>query len=175
MSTWDIDSTHSSVGFTVRHLVIAKVHGRFGKFTGSVVFNEADTAPEKVSANVVVDSIDTREEQRDGHLKSPDFFDAAKFPSITFQSTSIEKSGAGYKLHGDLTIRDVSKSVILDVEDLGRVKDPWGNDRAAFSATGQINRKDFGLAWNMVLEAGGVAVGDRVDLSFEIQAVRKKS
>src|ERR1700722_7673882 len=101
MSTWDIDSTHSSVGFTVRHLVIAKVHGRFGKFTGSVVFNEGGTAPEKVSATADVERIGAREAQRDRHVKSPDFFDAAKFPAITFNSTSIEKSGAGYKLHGD--------------------------------------------------------------------------
>ncbi len=175
MSTWDIDSTHSSVGFTVRHLVIAKVHGRFGKFTGYVAYDDADALPQKVSATIDTDSIDTREGQRDGHLKSPDFFDVAKFPAITFQSTGIERSGGNYKLHGDLTIRDVSKAVTLDVEDLGQVKDPWGNDRRAFSATGHIDRKEFGLAWNMVLEAGGVAVGDRVDLSFEIQAVRRKA
>ena len=175
MSIWDIDPSHSTVGFTVRHLVIAKVHGRFGKFSGVVELEEGDLLRSKINVSIDVDSIDTREPQRDAHLKSPDFFDAAKFPTMTFASRSIERAGEGYRMTGDLSIHGVTRPVTLEVEDGGRVKDPWGNDRAAFSAKGRIDRKDFGLTWNQVLEAGGLTVGDRVDIDLEVEAVRRKS
>lgn len=166
MATWNIDPAHSTIGFSIRHLVISKVRGRFTKFGGSIVV-EGDQ-PLVAIADIEVASIDTAEAQRDAHLRSADFFDAERFPTLSFRSTRFE----GGRLYGALTIRDVTKEVVLDVEAGGRGKDPWGNERIAFEGTTSLNRKDFGLTWNQALETGGVLVGEKVDVTLEIQAVR---
>ena len=169
--TWNIDTAHSTVRFTVRHLVIAKVHGVFGTFNGS--FTLDPDALDKSSVKVEIDaaSIDTKEEKRDAHLRSADFFDVENFPKLTFVSKKVEgKDGKVTKVIGDLTLHGVTKEVALVVEDLGRAKDPWGNEKAAFEATARINRTDFGLKWNAALETGGLLVGENVDITLEIQA-----
>lgn len=174
MSTYAIDTSHSEIGFTVRHMVVAKVRGQFKTWTGSVALEGEDFTTAKVNVEVDVASIDTREEKRDGHLKSADFFDVEKHPKLTFASTKVEKKGERYAVHGDLTIHGVTKGVTLDAEFLGKGKDPWGNDRLAFSAETQIDRKDFGLTWNQALEAGGVLVGEKVTITTEVQLVAAK-
>jgi polyisoprenoid-binding protein YceI len=169
---WKIDASHSAVHFAVRHMVVSKVRGRFSRFEGEIAFDEADPARSTVKVTIDADSIDTNEPKRDGHLKSPDFFDVAKFPTLTFASTKIEKlKGDQYRVHGDLTIHGVTKNVTLDAELLGIGKDPWGVRRAGFTASGALDRKDFGLHWNQVLETGGVLVGDKVELTLEVEAV----
>jgi polyisoprenoid-binding protein YceI len=171
--TWNIDATHTSIGFSVRHMVIAKVRGSFRRFSGAVVLDAQDPAAASVSASIDVASIDTGVEQRDGHLKSADFFDAEKFPTLTFQSTKVERAGAErLKVTGTLTIRGISRPVVLDVEQLGTGKDPWGNTRVAFAASTSIDRRDFGLTWNQALETGGVLVGEKIDIQLEVQAVQ---
>jgi polyisoprenoid-binding protein YceI len=170
--TWKIDTSHSTIGFTVRHLVIAKVRGVFGTFSGELTIDDADVAKSAIKVDIDAASIDTKEEKRDAHLRSPDFLDVETFPKLTFVSKRIEGSGAvASKVIGDLTIHGVTKEVALQVEDLGRAKDPWGNQKAAFEAKTRINRHDFGLKWNVALEAGGVLVGDHVDIHLEIEAV----
>lgn len=168
---WNIDRAHSSVAFSIRHLVISKVRGRFRDFTGSLEV-EGD-APTAVSAVVNVASIDTAEADRDAHLKSPDFFDVATFPTMTFTSSSITSKGAGrWAMSGPLTLHGVTHEVTFDVTGGGRAKDPWGNERVVYEGTTRINRKDFGLAWNAALETGGVLVGEDVEITLEVQAVR---
>ncbi|ADO75524.1 YceI family protein [Stigmatella aurantiaca] len=175
-STWNIDPTHSGVHFTVRHMVISKVRGNFRKFTGTVSLDEQSLGTSSVTAVIETASIDTGVEQRDNHLRSPDFFDAAKFPTITFQSTKVEKgSGDGFRVTGKLTIRDITRDVVLEAEQLGVGKDPWGNTKAAFEAKTSIDRKDFGLTWNQALEAGGVLVGEKIEIGLEIQAVKAQA
>jgi polyisoprenoid-binding protein YceI len=174
MSAWNIDTTHSGIHFTVRHMVVAKVRGRFTKFSGAIQLDDADFTKSSVSIDIDAASIDTGVADRDNHLRSPDFFDVANAPSLTFASKRIEKSGSNFSIIGDLTIRGVTKEVTLHAEDEGRGKDPWGNDRAMFSAKTQIDRKDFGLGWNQVLEAGGVLVGTQINIELEIQAVKQK-
>ena len=171
-STWTIDPAHSAVEFGVRHMMISTVRGRFAKVTGTLVLDEEDVTRSKVEVEIDADSIDTREEKRDAHLRSADFFEVEKYPRLTFVSRRVERSGDGLKVRGDLTIRDTTKEVVLDVEDLGRVKDPWGGDRASFSATGKLQRSEYGLQWNQALEAGGVMVSDEVKLIIEAQLVR---
>jgi len=174
MSTndWNIDPAHSGVHFSIRHLV-SKVRGRFAKLSGTIHADEGDLTRSVVEATIDVASVDTGTAQRDAHLRSPDFFDAERFPEIRFRSTRIEKvSDDRYRVIGQLTIRDVTREVPLDVEHGGRAKDPWGNERLGFIAKAAIDRKDFGLQWNQVLETGGVMVGDRVDIELELQAVR---
>jgi len=171
---WEIDSSHSGIHFSVRHLVIAKVRGQFGRWTGTVVVPEGDFR--RASVEVVIDaaSIETGVADRDAHLKSPDFFDAAQYPEIVFKTIRVEPKGADeMRVVGNLTIKDVTREVALDVEALGLAKDPWGNERAAFSGKAAVDRKDFGLTWNQVLETGGVMVGDRIDIEMEVQAVRQ--
>jgi polyisoprenoid-binding protein YceI len=170
--TYQIDSSHSHVGFSIRHLVIAKVRGEFGKVNATIELDEQSPSRSSVRAEIAVASIDTREEKRDAHLRSADFFDAEKFPTMTFVSNQVllDRDKIA-RVIGDLTIRDITRQVTLEVEDLGRVKDPWGSERAAFSAKTRINRRDFGLTWNVALEAGGVLVGDTVDISLELEAV----
>ncbi|MCI0570520.1 MAG: YceI family protein, partial [Myxococcaceae bacterium] len=172
-TTWNIDTTHSGINFSVRHMVISKVRGSFRAFAGTVTLDEQAATAASVTARIEVASIDTGVEQRDGHLRSPDFFDAEKYPAITFQSTKVQK-GAGNHLvvTGNLTIRDVTREVSLDVEQLGTGKDPWGNERVAFAAKTSINRGDYGLKWNQALEAGGVLVGEKIDIELEVQAVK---
>jgi polyisoprenoid-binding protein YceI len=176
MTTYKIDTTHSEISFTVRHMMFAKVRGQFKKWTASLDYNPADPTRAKVRAEVDVASIDTREEQRDGHLKSGDFFDAEKFPKLTFVGKKIEPNGGRgkgrYTLVGDLTIRDVTREVALEAEETGGGKDPWGNQRLGFNVKGSINRSDWGLKWNQALETGGVLVSDKVDLEAEVQVVQ---
>lgn len=171
---WEIDSSHSSVHFSVRHLVIAKVRGSFGRWTGTVQVPDGDFAKATVDVTIDASSIDTGVEQRDAHLKSPDFFDVVQFPELRFVSRRVEpRDGADIDVIGDLTIKGITREVTLRVEQLGEAKDPWGNLRAAFSAQTSIDRKDFGLTWNQVLETGGVMVGDRVQIEADIQAVKQ--
>lgn len=175
MSTnpWNIDLAHSGVSFSVRHMVISKVRGRFAKFGGKLELDENDLANSKVDLTIDASSIDTGIPDRDNHLRSPDFFDVAKFPELRFSSKRVEKvSDTEYRLVGDLTIRDVTREVTLEVEYGGRAKDPWGNQRAGFVARAHLDRKDFGLGWNQLLEAGGVLVGERVDIEIELEALK---
>ena len=172
LENWKIDTTHSSVGFTVRHLMVSKVHGVFTKWEGTFAFDDANPAASHVEVSIDVGSVDTRDAQRDGHLKSGDFFEAEKFPKMTFKSTKVEGAKDAFKVTGDLTLRGVTKPVVLDVEYAGRAVHPQGGERAAFSAHGSINRKDFGVAFNMVLEAGGVAVSEKVDIVIEVQGAK---
>jgi polyisoprenoid-binding protein YceI len=154
-------------------MVVSKVRGRFGKFSGVLNLDEGDITRSLVQATIDVSSIETGTAQRDAHLRSPDFFDAEKYPELRFKSTRVEKiEGDRYRVAGALTIRDVTREVSLDVEYGGQAKDPWGNERVGFIAKGAIDRKDFGLAWNQALEAGGVLVGDRVDIELEVQGVK---
>lgn len=171
---WSIDTAHSTVSFWVRHLMVTKVHGSFTKWSGSLELDDDDPTRSKIEARIETASVDTKEPQRDGHLRSPDFFDAEKHPYITFKSTAIERSGDGrYRVSGDLTIRGVTRPIKLDVEEGGRAKHPMVGDlRAGFSAHTSIQRSDFGLTWNAALETGGVAVSDKVEINLEIQAFR---
>ncbi len=172
-STWTIDPVHSGVEFAVKHMMVATVKGRFRAFQGTVHLNEADPTSSSVTATIDPASIDTGESQRDDHLRSADFFDVEKYSKITFRSTKVEQvEGSHWKVIGDLTVREVTKEVVLDVEYEGQIKDAWGKQRAAFSAETVLNRKDFGLNWNMLIEAGGVAVGDKVRVTLNIAAVR---
>ena len=173
-STWQIDPAHSHVEFAVRHMMIATVKGRFAEFTGTVEAEEKDPTRATVRAEIVAKSIDTRTEQRDAHLRSPDFLDADRFPTITFAGKRIERAGSGLRLIGDLAIRGVTREIALDVEDLGRGKDPWGQERAAFHATGTLDRTAFGLNWNQALEAGGILVSNDVRLSIDVQLVKQQ-
>lgn len=171
---WDIDPTHSGIHFSVRHLVIAKVRGQFSRWTGAISVPDGDFAKATVDVAVDAASIETGVADRDAHLRSPDFFDVAQFPEITFAGRRFEPKGdVDARLVGTLTIKGISREVVLQVERLGQARDPWGNDRMAFAAKTSLDRKDFGLTWNQALETGGVLVGDRVDLEFEVQAVRQ--
>ncbi len=174
LTTWSIDPAHSHVEFAVRHLMISTVKGRFTGVRGTVRSHDADPAKGDVDIAIDVASIDTREAQRDTHLRSGDFFEAEKFPTITFKSRRIDNvQGDAFRLVGDLTIRGVTREVALDVTSEGRGKDPWGGERAGFSATTKIKRSDFGLTWNQLLETGGVAVGDDVKISIDVELVKQ--
>ena len=172
LEKWNIDVAHSSVGFTVRHLMVSKVHGQFTKWNGTFAFDEANPASSHVEVQIEVASVDTRDVQRDGHLKTGDFFEAEKFPHMTFKSTSVTGAKSNFKVVGDLTLRGVTKSVVLDVEYSGRVKHPQMGERVGFSGHTSINRKDFGVSFNQVLEAGGVAVSEKVDINIEVEATQ---
>ena len=169
--TWNVDAVHSNVAFIVRHLVVAKTRGRFGTFEGVVTIAE-EPLQSKVEATVQTASVDTGDEGRDNHLRTNDFFEAETYPTMTFVSTSITPDGDDYELTGDLTIKGVTKPVTWELEFNGVVTDPWGNTRAGFSAETEINRKDWGLDYNAVLEAGGVLIGEKVKLNLEIEAVK---
>jgi len=170
-TTWNIDATHSTIGFSIRHMVFSKVRGRFLKYTGAIQLDD-DLAKSWVEVTIDAASIDTGTAQRDTHLRSADFFDAERFPELRFRSTRVDDLGGDrLRVTGDLTIRDVAREVVLDVEPAGRGMDPWGNERIGFVAKTSLDRKDFGLKWNQVLEAGGALVGDRVDIELDIQAV----
>ena len=173
ITEWNIDTTHTQIGFAVRHMVVSKVRGRFAKFSGSVALDEGDLTRSVVEATIDASSIDTGTPQRDDHLRSADFFDVEHFPEIRFLSTHIEKvAGDRYQMTGELTVRDVTRPITLETEYGGRGKDPWGNERVGFTAKGALDRKDFGLKWNQALETGGVLVSDRVELELEVQVVR---
>lgn len=172
--SWQIDSSHSQINFTARHMMISKVRGSFEKFSGSVNFDEETPTNTTVNIEVDLSSINTRDEQRDGHLQSPDFFDVANYPTMTFVSTRVEQIDAhNGRLYGNLTIKDISKEVVLDVEYAGVAKSPWGTESAGFSASGSLNRKDWGLTWNQTLETGGVLVGDKINLEIELELVKQ--
>ncbi|MGE3668728.1 MAG: YceI family protein [Polyangiaceae bacterium] len=172
LSTWNFDTSHSSVAFSVRHMVFAKVRGRFASWQGALRLDTEDLTKSEVEATIEATSIDTGVTDRDNHLRSADFFDVEQFPELRFKSTQIESLGKSkYRLHGELTIHGVTKPVALEVEYGGQAKDPWGNQRVAFSASGSIDRREFGLGWNQVLEAGGVLVGEKIELELEVQAV----
>ena len=172
---WTIDPTHAEIGFSVRHLMISTVRGRFAGISGTVTVDEQNPRNSKVDVTIDATSIDTRQEMRDNHLRSPDFFDVAKFPNLHFVSKRIEGDPrrGDFRLVGDLTIRDVTREVELKAALEGETKDPWGNERAGFSASGKINRTDFGLHWNQALETGGVVVSDEVKLSLDVELVKK--
>jgi len=169
--TWNIDPSHSSVNFMVRHLMVSKVRGRFGAFTGTVTIGE-DQLASSVVASVEMASVSTDDNGRDAQLRTSDFFDVERFPTMTFASTAVRGDGDDYVLVGDLTIKGVTKSVELELEFDGVSADPWGGTRAGFSAEGEIDRRDFGLEWNMALDTGGLLVGEKVKISLDIQAVK---
>lgn len=172
-ATWTIDTSHSAVHFVARHMVIAKVRGGFKAFSGTVELDEADMTKSTVSVSIDAASIDTAEEKRDAHLKSADFFDVEKFPTLSFKSKSITKSGDGYKVAGELTMHGVTKDVVLDANFEGKGKDPWGGERVAFAAKTSVNREDFGLKWNQVLEAGGLLVSNKIEIELEVEAIKQ--
>lgn len=170
---WALDKAHTTVEFTARHLMVAKVKGRFAEFAGQL--NVADD-PRESTVDVTIDtaSIDTREEQRDGHLRSADFFDVENHPHMIFRGTGVEHvGGTQWRILGDLTIKDVTRPVTLDAEFLGGVTDPWGNQRIAFSAQTRIKREDYGLTWNVALETGGWLVGSEIKIGIEVEAIRQ--
>lgn len=174
LENWKFDTAHSTVGFSVRHLMISRVHGNFKTWSGSLETDEAHPENSKVRVAIDAASIETREDQRDQHLRSADFLDAANHPQISFESTAVSKlDGEHFRVVGTLTIRGVSRTVTLDTEYFGQQKDPWGGQRAGFSAKTSIDRKDFGLTFNMPLEGGGFVVGDRVDITLDVQAVKE--
>jgi polyisoprenoid-binding protein YceI len=171
---WEIDNSHSHVTFTVRHMVFAKVRGAFKSWTAKLdLADDLAAGVSRVSVSIDAASIDTNEEKRDGHLRSADFFDAEKFPKLTFESKWVEKKGDKLAIGGDLTIRGVTREVVLEAEETGRGKDPWGQQRIAFSAHTKIKRGDWGLKWNQALEAGGVLVGEDVQIDVDVEAVQK--
>jgi len=171
LAKWDLDHAHSSIDFTVRHMLVSKVRGSFTKWSGDVEIDEQDPTRSRVSVKIDVASVDTHEPQRDAHLRSPDFFDAANHPTITFVSKRVGKKGEDrLELVGDLTIRGTTREVTLDVERGGVVaKDPWGKRRVGFTATGTVDRKEFGVSFNQVLDQGGLALGEKVSISIEVE------
>ena len=172
--SWQIDSSHSHIYFTARHMMISKVRGSFEKFSGTVNFDEENPTNTTVNVEVDLSSISTRDEQRDGHLQSPDFFDVANYPTMKFVSTRVEQIDAhNGRLYGNLTIKDITKEIVLDVEYAGVAKSPWGTESAGFSASGSINRKEWGLTWNQTLETGGVLVGDKINMEIELELVKQ--
>lgn len=172
-ATWEIDSVHSSAQFSVRHMMVSNIRGEFGKVTGTVEFDGKDLETIRVEATIDATTIDTREADRDKHLRSADFFDVEHHPTLSFKSKKAEPlSDRHFSLMGDLTIRGVTREVVLEVEGpTPSIKDPWGNVRRGVSATTRINRQDFGLKWNGVLEAGGVLVGDEVSINIDIEMI----
>ncbi len=175
MAQWIIDDSHSLIQFTVRHMMISKVRGRFDRFNGTITADEQNPANSSVNVQIDAASINTRDAKRDGHLTSPDFLDVASYPYITFVSKRIETLDASRgRLIGDLTIRGVTREVTLDVEYNGQARSPWGTVSAGFHASTTINRKDWGLTWNMALETGGVLVGDEVEIDIEVELIRQE-
>ena len=173
-ATWKIDPSHTSVELAVKHMVVTTQKGLFSRVSGTIVLDETDLTQSSVEAEIDAASIDTRWPDRDAHLRSADFLDVEHYPTITFKSTRLESAGGDrFKVYGDLTIRGVTREVVLDAELNGIGKDPWGGTRAGFSATGKINRKDWGMTWNGTLEAGGLLVGDEVKVSLDIEAVKE--
>ena len=173
-SIWNIDPTHTVAEFKVKHMMISNVKGQFAKVTGALTLDDSDLANSHVEASIDTTSIETRDAQRDAHLKSADFFDVGRFPTLTFKSTTISLVRPGeLAVEGQLTIRDITRNVLFEVEGpTPPAKDPWGNQRVAASATARISRKEFGLVWNATLESGGLLVGDEVTITVDVQFVR---
>lgn len=172
--TWIIDNAHTRVGFSVRHMMISTVHGEFENVSGTVDFNEAQPSRSRVDVQVEVASLNTRDEKRDAHLRSADFFDAENHPYLTFRSTKVEVIDDTHgRITGDLTMRGITHSVVLGTEYNGIVKSPWGPYSAGFTATTKINRKDWNLNWNVALETGGVLVGDTITIAIELEIIKQ--
>jgi polyisoprenoid-binding protein YceI len=172
---WQLDKAHSDIQFAVRHMMISTVRGRFEEFDGTFEVNEADPIQSKIEVVIQAASINTKEPQRDADLRSPNFLEVEKYPTLTFKSTRIEKiDDAHARIIGDLTIKDITKEVVLDVEYAGQAKSPWGTVSAGFTATTQIDRKDWGLTYNAVLETGGVLVGDEVKITIELELIKQE-
>ena len=169
---YTLDVSHSRLGFVARHAMVTKVRGQFGAFTGTAHIDEATPADSKVDISIDVASIETGSPDRDGHLKSGDFFDAETYPTITYSSTDVKRAGSDWTITGDLTIKDVTKPVTIEFEQTGSARDPFGNVRVGFEGETTINRKDWGLTWNAALETGGVLVSEKVKLEFDISAIR---
>ena len=170
---YKIDTNHTKAAFSVRHLMVSNVRGEFSKVSGTIEYDEKNPAATKITATIDASTVNTSEPKRDDHLRSPDFFDIAKFPGMSFQSTSAKKTADGLAVTGDLTIHGVTRQVTLNVDGPSpEIKDPYGMLRRGASATAKINRKDFGLVWNKALEAGGVAVGDEVSITIDVEATR---
>jgi polyisoprenoid-binding protein YceI len=173
--TFTIDKAHSDASFTIRHFV-SKVHGRFGDFDGAIQIDAAKPEASSVVFTIKTASISTNDPKRDDHLRTPDFFDAAKFPELTFKSSKVAPAGKDrYDVTGTLTMRGVSKEITIPVAFLGYAKDPWGNERAGFELSTKLNRKDYGINWNKVLDAGGTMLGDDVDVTVSLETVKKKA
>jgi polyisoprenoid-binding protein YceI len=172
-TTWQIDTVHSSITFSVRHLIIAKVRGRFTKWSGALQIDESNPEASRVDVRIDAASVDTNEAQRDAHLRSADFLDTDHFPEITFASTRVERRG-NEELHitGDLTIRGTTLPAVLNVEVTGEIKDPWGNDRRGFAATTTIDRKAYNVSFNQLLDTGGFALGEKVEINLELEAFK---
>ena len=168
--TYNVDASHSNVGFTVKHMMITNVSGKFNDVAGNFEYDEKTNSLKALSGEIIVASINTADEKRDAHLKSDELFDAAKFPKIDFKATKIEENA----VYGDITIKGVTKNIKLELENGGAITDPWGKQRAGFELVGKINRKDFGITWNKVLETGGVAVGEEIKLQIAIEGILAK-
>ena len=173
VSTWTVDASHSLAEFSVRHMMVSTTRGQFQNIEGTLQLDESDLTNSSVNVTIDTASLTTRDAKRDEHLRSADFFDVATYPNITFQSTRIEKKGDDYLVHGDLTIRGVTRPVTLKTEFNGFGTSPWGQSVAGFSADTEISRKDFGLEWNVALETGGVLVGDKVKIHIEVEAIKQ--
>ena len=174
ITRWNIDPVHSEIGFSVKHMMVSNVRGRFNEVTGHIDFNENDPSTAKIDVEINTHSVDTRQEQRDNHLRSADFFDAENHPKMSFVSTNVEHvKGDNYRVTGDLTIRGTTKPVTLDATFEGVSPDPYGGVRSGFSATGKINRHDFGLDYNAAIEAGGVVVGADIKIQLEVEAIKQ--
>lgn len=173
-AAFELDVSHSKIGFSVKHMMVANTRGQFAKYGGTIFIDEKDPSKTVIDVAIDTDSIDTGDKKRDDHLRGPDFFDAKKWPKMTFKSTKVERKGAGWAVTGDLTIRDKTKSVVLDVEPLSpEAKDPWGGIHRGTRATAKINRMDFDLKWNKSLETGGVLVGEDVNIELDIELLKK--
>ena len=170
---WDIDVGHSAIHFHVRHMVISKVHGRFARWSGALQLDPQDLTRSSVEVAIDAASLDTQVADRDTHLRSADFLDVDRYPQITFRSKRVEKAGDGLRVVGDLTLHGVTREVELEAEYAGTAKDPWGNERAGFAAKAAIDRRDYGLKWNAALETGGVLVGEKVEITIELEAVKQ--
>ncbi len=170
---WSIDPTHSEVGFKVKHMMFTNVSGKFKTYDAEITTEDDDFTKSEISFSADINSIDTNNTDRDNHLKSADFFDAENHPKLTFKSSSLTKSGDEYQLTGELTLHGITKTVKLDAEVSGLLKDPWGNTKVAMNISGKINRKDWGLNWNSALETGGVLVGEDVKLNIELQLLKQ--
>ncbi|HMG69843.1 MAG TPA: YceI family protein [Gemmatimonadaceae bacterium] len=171
-TAWKLDPTHTTVEFSAKHLMISTVKGRITDIEGTIYTNENDPKSSLVEATLKAASIDTRTDQRDQHLRSADFLHVEQYPEIKFRSTRIEGSKQEFTLTGDLTIRDVTRPITLDVTFEGQTKDPWGGERVGFSASGKFDRREFGLTWNMLLETGGLTVGNEIKINLEVEAIR---
>jgi polyisoprenoid-binding protein YceI len=171
---YEIDRSHSSVGFAVRHMVVTKVRGEFNEWTGTILYDEKDITKSSVEVTIKTASIDTKDAKRDEHLRSPDFFDVEKYPGITFKSKRIEKTDAGVVAVGDLTMRDVTREIKIPFEFAGTIADGYGNIRLGLSAETKLNRQDYGVSWSKKLDAGGLVVGDDVEIVIEVEAIKAK-